>query len=89
MVVAAYFAAIMAVSIKVHNQSIVDIFWGPGFALVAAVSYLASRHGGGDDARRIVVLVLTAMWGLLPASAATQLSLFSPRQRRRSSSRAS
>ena len=54
----------MAVSIKVHNQSIVDIFWGPGFVLVAAVSYLASRHGGGDDVRRLVVLVLTAIWGI-------------------------
>lgn len=58
-----YFAAIMALSIRVRNQSIVDIFWGPGFVLVAAVSYLASRHSGGDDVRRLVVLALTAIWG--------------------------
>lgn len=54
----------MAVSIRVRNQSIVDIFWGPGFVVVAAVSYLASRQAGGDDVRRLVVLVLTAIWGL-------------------------
>lgn len=54
----------MALSIRVRNQSIVDIFWGPGFVLVAAVSYLASRHSGGDDVRRLVVLALTAIWGL-------------------------
>lgn len=54
----------MALSIRVRNQSIVDIFWGPGFVLVAAVSYLASRHSGGDDVRRLVVLALTAIWGI-------------------------
>lgn len=54
----------MALSIRIDNQSIVDIFWGPGFVLVAVVSYLASRHAGGDDVRRLVVLVLTAIWGL-------------------------
>ncbi len=59
-----YFAAIMAASIRVRNQSIVDIFWGPGFVLVAVVSFLASRHAGGDEVRRLVVLVLTAIWGL-------------------------
>jgi len=54
----------MAASIRVRNQSIVDIFWGPGFVLVAVVSFLASRHAGGDDVRRLVVLALTAVWGL-------------------------
>ena len=62
--VAVYFAAIMAASIRAHNQSIVDIFWGPGFVLVAVVSFLASRHSGGDEIRRLVVLGLTAIWGL-------------------------
>ena len=54
----------MAASIRVRNQSIVDIFWGPGFVVVAVVSFLASRHGGGDEVRRLVVLALTAIWGL-------------------------
>ena len=54
----------MAAAIRVRNQSIVDIFWGPGFVVVAVVSFLASRHGGGDEVRRLVVLALTAIWGL-------------------------
>ena len=59
-----YFAAVMALSIRVDNQSLVDIFWGPGFVLVAVVSFVASRHAGGDEVRRLVVLALTAVWGL-------------------------
>ena len=62
--VAVYFAAVMAASFRLHNHSIVDIFWGPGFVLVAAISYLASMHAGGDPVRRATVLVLTGVWGL-------------------------
>lgn len=62
--VALYFGAVMAASLRLGNHSIVDIFWGPGFVMVAAISYLASVHAGGDPARRITVLVLTAIWGL-------------------------
>ncbi|MFI5952632.1 DUF1295 domain-containing protein [Cryptosporangium sp. NPDC051539] len=58
-----YFGVIMAVAIRIGNQSIIDIFWGPGFVLMAAVSYLASI-GSGDDLGRLVVLALTAVWGL-------------------------
>lgn len=64
MAVALYFAAVMAAGIRVGNQSIVDTFWGPGFVLVAVVSFVASRHAGADDVRRAVVLALTAIWGL-------------------------
>ena len=59
-----YFGAIMAAGIRLRNQSIVDIFWGPGFVMVAVVSYLASADSGGDGLRRATVLVLTAIWGL-------------------------
>ena len=59
-----YFAAVMALSLGVRNHSLIDIFWGPGFGLVAAISYLASAESGGDPARRAVVLALTAIWGL-------------------------
>ncbi|WP_442941900.1 DUF1295 domain-containing protein [Nocardia sp. NBC_00416] len=54
----------MAVAIRIRNHSIIDIFWGPGFVLVAAVSYWASTGAGGDDVRRTVMLALTAIWGL-------------------------
>lgn len=59
-----YFAAIMVVSIRLRNHSLVDIFWGPGFVLLAAVSYGLSAQSGGDPVRRTTVLVLTAIWGL-------------------------
>ena len=63
-VVAAYFAVIMAAAMRVRKHAIVDVFWGPGFALVAVISYLASAHSGGDAVRRATVLALTAIWGL-------------------------
>ena len=62
--VVVYFAGVMAASFGLRNHSIVDVFWGPGFVMVAAVSYVASMHAGGDPARRLTVLVLTAVWGL-------------------------
>ncbi|MGJ9422575.1 DUF1295 domain-containing protein [Aeromicrobium sp. CF3.5] len=55
---------IMAAAIRLKNQSIIDIFWGPGFVLAAIVSYLMSIGGDGNDTRRLVVLLLTAIWGL-------------------------
>ncbi|MCD9199882.1 DUF1295 domain-containing protein [Aeromicrobium wangtongii] len=59
-----FIGVIMAVAIRIKNQSIIDIFWGPGFVVAAVVSYLVSAGGDGDDTRRLVVLVLTAVWGL-------------------------
>ena len=62
--VVAVMAALMAVAIAIKNQSIINIVWGPGFVVIAAVSYGMSAGSGGDGARRLVVLVLTAVWGL-------------------------
>ncbi|MEU3458931.1 DUF1295 domain-containing protein [Streptomyces sp. NPDC006733] len=42
---------------------VVDVAWGAAFAAVAAVSYAMSA-GHGDDARRLLVLIATAAWGL-------------------------
>ena len=50
-----------AISIRITDMSIVDIFWGPGFGLVAIVSFLLSA-GAGIEARRILVTVLTVAW---------------------------
>jgi len=68
-VVAVFIAAIMATAAAIKNHSIIDIFWGPGFVVVAVVTYLMSGGAifnleGGDDTRRLVVLALTAAWGL-------------------------
>lgn len=46
---------------RVGRYNVVDIAWGIGFVAVAAVAALL---GSGDLFRRILVLVLTAMWGL-------------------------
>ncbi|MFI7405955.1 DUF1295 domain-containing protein [Streptomyces sp. NPDC049541] len=62
--VVVFFGTIMAVAIRIRNQSIIDIFWGPGFVVLAFVSFLASAGSGGDTTRRGVVLALTALWGL-------------------------
>jgi len=59
-----YFAAVMVAAIRLNRHAIVDVFWGPGFVMVAAVSYLASAGHGGDALRRATVLALTAVWGL-------------------------
>lgn len=59
-----FVGAIMATAIAIKNQSIIDIFWGPGFVVAAVVSYLMSAGGDGDDTRRLIVLLLTSIWGL-------------------------
>lgn len=62
--VTVFVGVIMAVAIRIRNQSIIDIFWGPGFVVAAVVSYLMSMGGDGDETRRLVVLALTSIWGL-------------------------
>jgi steroid 5-alpha reductase family enzyme len=56
-------AVVMAISAAKHDWSLIDIFWGPGFVVVAITSYLVSI-GHGDDARRLIALLVTAVWGL-------------------------
>lgn len=59
--VVAYMTVIWLVSVRLRNASIVDIFWGPGFLLVA-LAYLA--FADGYDVRRVLVTALVAAWGL-------------------------
>lgn len=61
--VAITMAITMAVGLKKRNHSVVDITWGLGFVVIAAVSYVASI-GTGDLGRRTVVVALVAIWGL-------------------------
>jgi steroid 5-alpha reductase family enzyme len=49
------------VSIRIRDMSIVDIFWGPGFGVVALVTYFMS-DGVGVDSRRALLTVLTVLW---------------------------
>lgn len=49
------------VSIIVKNVSIIDLFWGLGFVLTSGFYFLKTE---GSENRKILVLVLVALWGL-------------------------
>jgi steroid 5-alpha reductase family enzyme len=59
--VAVLMVATWAEGVRRHDISIVDPIWGPAFVVVALVGAVA---GGGDPARRWLLLGLTAAWGL-------------------------
>jgi steroid 5-alpha reductase family enzyme len=50
-----------AVSLAARDTSIIDIFWGAGFALIAWVTFALAD---GSSARRLLLAVLTSVWGL-------------------------
>ncbi len=60
-VVLALTTALWAVSVAVRDTSIVDIFWGSGFVVIAWVTFAVA--GGAED-RRLLLAVLTTLWGL-------------------------
>ena len=59
----ALLTAVFAIGVATGRHRIVDAAWGPAFALVAVVDFGLST-GHGDTGRRIIVLALTAVWGL-------------------------
>jgi steroid 5-alpha reductase family enzyme len=61
--VSAVLALTFSVAVRQGRHSVMDIAWGPGFVAVAVVSWFLSA-GLGDDTRRLLLLVLTAVWGL-------------------------
>ncbi|WP_420749737.1 DUF1295 domain-containing protein [Rhodococcus sp. O3] len=54
-------AGTFAVGRRIGRFNVVDVAWGAGFVYVAAV---AAALGGGDPARRVLLLVLVALWGV-------------------------
>ncbi len=54
------FLALWWMSTQRRDASIVDVYWGPGFAVIAVI---AMATGAGTDPRRFLVVTLTAMWG--------------------------
>lgn len=60
--VAAAMAILWLVSLARRDASIVDIYWGPGFAWIAAVA--CAGGAGGDPARGALSLALVSLWGL-------------------------
>ncbi len=58
--VVAYMTAAWAVSLRLRDASVADVFWGPGFALVAIVSAAVSP----PSARAALLAALTSVWGI-------------------------
>lgn len=52
--------AVWLLSLKLRNAGIIDIFWGLGFVLATSIYFV---QGGGEAPRRLLVLVLVAVWG--------------------------
>ena len=55
--------ALWALSIRLRDASIVDIFWGPSFALVAIATWLHVQ-GTGVESRKLLIVALTCIWAL-------------------------
>ncbi len=53
--------ALWGASVAIRDTSIVDVFWGAGFVVIAWVTFAAS-DGSAD--RRLLLAVLTTVWGL-------------------------
>ena len=59
--VVGYVAGVWLLSLKLRDASIMDIFWGPGFVLVAWVTYSITD---GFVGRKFLVAILVSLWGL-------------------------
>jgi steroid 5-alpha reductase family enzyme len=55
------FAVTFAIGRRIGRYNVVDVAWGVGFVVVAAV---AAVVGTGDLLRRLLLLALVAVWGL-------------------------
>ena len=58
---AAVMFALWLASLRLRDASIVDVWWGPGFALVA---WIAFALGEGWAGRKLLVTGLVTLWGL-------------------------
>jgi steroid 5-alpha reductase family enzyme len=61
--VAALMLATFLYAMRTRVHAIMDTVWGLGFVLIALVSFLLSS-GSGVTGRRVLVLVLVAVWGV-------------------------
>lgn len=62
-VLGACMALLWLISIRIRNISIVDIFWGPAFGVVALLTYFLSGEAGLES-RKILLTTLTVAWSL-------------------------
>jgi steroid 5-alpha reductase family enzyme len=63
MTAAAMQAGTLAAALRGGRHSVVDITWGVGFVAIAAVA-CSLAWGDASNGRRLLILVLTACWGL-------------------------
>ena len=56
-----YMTAVFLIAVIAKDNSVVDVAWGPGFILVAAVTFLLRP---GFEARRVLIGLLVIIWGL-------------------------
>ena len=62
-IVAVLMLATFGYAMRTRVHAIMDTVWPLGFVVIASVSFGLSA-GSGDPGRRMLVLVLTAVWGL-------------------------
>ncbi|MBM4168929.1 MAG: DUF1295 domain-containing protein [Ignavibacteria bacterium] len=60
LVVFVYMLTVFAIAIVRRDNSIVDVAWGPGFALIAATTFLLHSV---SHSRMVLLVVLVALWG--------------------------
>lgn len=58
-------AVTAVIGVRIGRHNVVDVSWGVGFVVIAAVS---AAVGTGDLWRRLLMLALVGMWGLRLAS---------------------
>jgi steroid 5-alpha reductase family enzyme len=64
-VLLAVFTGTWLLALRLGRHAIIDVVWGSGFVVVALVSLLVAHAGGhGDLGRQLLVLGLTAAWGI-------------------------
>ena len=56
-----YMIAVFLIAVLAKDNSIVDVAWGPGFILVAVVTFWLRP---GSEARHLLITLLVAIWGL-------------------------
>ena len=61
-VIVASVVLLWLVSLLLRNASIIDLFWGCGFVVIAWVAWLVLAGDGSN--RRLLLLVLVTVWGI-------------------------
>ncbi len=56
-----FMGGVWLLSLPTRNASLADIFWGLGFVLIAWLSFALA---GGYPGRKILITLLTTLWGL-------------------------